>query len=79
MLKTFIAQFEKKDKEGSLRQKSLEENIFSLTMEIESTKKALFERENDLQRAVGGFNEKGEELDLLTAQVIIYYYIHFNN
>ena len=48
-------------------------------MEIESTKKVLFEREIELQRAVGGFNEKGEELDLLTAQVIIYYYIHFNN
>ena len=79
MLKTFIAQFEKKDKEGSLRQKNLEENIFSLTKEIESTKKALFEREIDLERAVGGFNEKGEELDLLTAQVIYHYYIQFNN
>ena len=79
MLKTFIAQFEKKDKEGSLREKSLEENIFSLTMEIESTKKVLFEREIELQRAVGGFNEKGEELDLLTAQVIYHYSIHFNN
>ena len=76
MLKTFITQFEKKDKEGSLREKNLEENIFSLTMEIESTKKVLFEREIELQRAVGGFNEKGEELDLLTAQVIIYWYIY---
>ena len=84
MLRSFIAQFEKRDKEGSSREKLLEENISSLTMEIVSIKKALIfaeksllEREIELQSALGGFNEKGEELDIFTAQVIIYYYTYF--
>ena len=58
MLRSFIAQFEKRDKEGSSREKLLEENISSLTMEIVSIKKALifaekslFEREIELQSA----------------------------
>ena len=36
---------------------------------VRSVERALNEKEKDLRRALGCFNEKGEELDMLTAQV----------
>ena len=85
MSRSVLAQLEKREKEHSLREKSFQEEINILTIEITENKKSLSltekllnEKEIDLERALGGFNEKGEELNILTAQVLIsvnfYYY-----
>lgn len=54
----------------------LQEKVDELTLELSEERKALRyseialrHKERDLEEALGGYNEKGEELELLTAKV----------
>jgi uncharacterized protein with von Willebrand factor type A (vWA) domain len=69
-------QLERKDSEFSLKEAIFKGEVEELSMElaaeriaIRAVERALNEKEKQLKRAMGCFNEKGEELDMLTAQV----------
>jgi chromosome segregation ATPase len=69
-------QLERKDSEFSLKEAIFKGEVDELSMELAAERRAirfveraLNEKEKELKRALGRFNEKGEELDMLTAQV----------
>jgi uncharacterized protein with von Willebrand factor type A (vWA) domain len=69
-------QLERKDSEFSLKEAIFKGEVEELSIElgaerraIRAVERALNEKEKELKRAMGCFNEKGEELDMLTAQV----------
>jgi uncharacterized protein with von Willebrand factor type A (vWA) domain len=69
-------QLERKDSEFSLKEAIFKGEVEELSMElaaertaIRAVERALNAKEKQLKRAMGCFNEKGEELDMLTAQV----------
>lgn len=74
--KSFLLQLERKDAEFGLKEAIFMGEVEELSIElaaerraIRSVESALIEKEKELKRAMGCFNEKGEELDMLTAQV----------
>lgn len=75
--KSFLQQLERKDSEFALKEAIFKGEVEELSIEIaaerraiRSVERALIEKEKELKRAMGCFNEKGEELDMLTAQVL---------
>lgn len=69
-------QLERKDSEFNLKEAIFKGEVDELSMELAAERRAirfveraLNEKEKELKRALGCFNEKGEELDMLTAQV----------
>ena len=74
--KNLLLQLDKQEEEAALVEIMLQEEIDELTTELSEERKALRYselalrgKERDLEEALGFYNEKGEELDLLTAQV----------
>ena len=74
--KILLLQLDKQEEEAALVEIMLQEEIDELTTELSEERKALrFSelalrgKERDLEEALGCYNEKGEELKLLTAQV----------
>lgn len=74
--KNLLQQLDKQEEEAALVEIMLQEEIDELTTELSEERKALRlselalrGKERDLEEALGCYNEKGEELDLLTAQV----------
>ena len=74
--KNLLLQLDKQEEEAALVEIMLQEEIDELTSELSEERKALrFSElalrgtERDLEEALGCYTEKGEELELLTAQV----------
>ena len=74
--KNILLQLDKQEEEAALREIMLQEEVDELTIELSEERKALRysemalrNKERDLEEVLGGYNEKGEELELLTAKV----------
>jgi hypothetical protein len=76
-------QLDKQEEEAALVEIMLQEEIDELTTELSEERNAkrfselaLRGKERDLEEALGCYNEKGEELELLTAQVTSIFSLH---